>query len=92
MHPVRKRTAIHTAHAHAQLAVIHTRADGVAAAQVLPIDLAAQRQVLALGEGKLLAQFIGHIETHNGSLGRIRLHRAHRQGVKQGTHGLLSLA
>ncbi|KAF5291100.1 hypothetical protein FQR65_LT20496 [Abscondita terminalis] len=60
--PVGELAAAHLAHAHAQLAVIHACADGVAAAQVLAVDLVAQRQVLALGEAEDLAQLARHIE------------------------------
>ena len=56
--PVGEHAAAHLAHADAQLAVVDAGADRIRAAQVLAVDVAAQRQVLALGEAEHVAQLV----------------------------------
>ena len=85
--PVGKHAAADFAHAHAQLVVVHTGADGVRAAQVLPVNVGAQREVLALGEAEHLAQVGWHVERDDDRLRRVRLDRAHAQGVEDDAHG-----
>src|SRR5437868_2607642 len=60
--PVREGAALDLAHADAQFAVVDAGADRVRAAQVLPLDVLAQREVLALGEAEGLAQVDRDVE------------------------------
>ena len=84
--PVGEHAARDLAHAHAQLAVVDTGADGVRAAQVLAGDFLAQREVLALREAEDGTQVLRHVEGDDDGLGRVRLDGTDLQGVEQGAH------
>jgi hypothetical protein len=62
--PVGKSTTGNTLDGHAQTLVLHGRADGVRAAQLLAVNGGAQRQVLALRIRKRLVQMLRHVEAH----------------------------
>ena len=85
--PVGENAAAHFAHADAQLAIVDSRADRIRAPQVLPVDVAAQREVLALRETEHLAQVGRHIEAHDDGFLRVGLDSTHAQRMKQDTHG-----
>ena len=87
VHPGGEGTAIDMAHAHAQFVVVDAGADRVRPAQVLAVDVAAQRQVLALREAEGVAQRLGHVEAqHDGVVGVLVL-GAQAQRVEVQAHG-----
>ena len=86
VNPVGKQPAVHTAHAHAQVGIVHSSADGVGTAHVLAINGGAQREVLALDEAKHLAQLGRHLEGDDDRLGGIRFDSAYAQGMKGNAH------
>jgi hypothetical protein len=79
--------AAHLAHAHAQLAVVDAGADRIGAAQVLPVDLGSQREVLALGEAEDFAQIGRHVEGDDDRFLRVGLDGTHAQRMEHDAHG-----
>ena len=84
--PVGEHAASDLAHADAQFAIVDAGTDRIRAAQVLPIDVRAQREVLALSEAEHVAQRLGHVERNDHRLVGIGLDRAHAQRMENDAH------
>jgi len=81
--PIREDAALDLADTDPQFTVVHTRADGIGAAQVLPIDGLAQGQVLALGKPKGFAQGQRHLKGDDHRLAGVGLDATDGQIMEQ---------
>ena len=83
IYPVAEDPALDLAHAHAQLAIVDAGTDRIRAAQVLAVDVGAQREVLALGKTKGGTQVGRHVEADDHRFGSVGFDGADFQRVEQ---------
>src|SRR2546426_2658651 len=90
--PIGEGATSYTFDSNAQTPVVHGRADGVGAAQLLAVQRGAQREVLSLYVGEGFLQVFGHGEGNRHGVARCRTHVADLEGVKlERCHGAFSM-
>jgi hypothetical protein len=69
---------------------VHAGTDRIRAADILPVDVRAQRQVLSRGVAKRLGERVGHGERDRDGVARLRLDPRDGQAVKFGHQRVLT--
>ena len=80
--PVRELAARHALDRDPQLFVLYRRTHRIGTTDFLAVDLGAQGQVLALGIGKGVAQFVRHVEGDHDRIAVVALDGAHGQRME----------